>query len=56
VSDEIAKRAADAGWVTGFIVWWTLHVTEINEGIQLVIGLLTIVSLIAAIRFHWKKC
>ena len=55
MTDEIAKRAADAGWATGFAVWWTLHVAQINEGVQLIIGLLTIVSLIAAIRFHWKN-
>ena len=55
MDDDVAQKAADAGWITGLFVWITSHVAQINGVLQFIILLLTIISLLAAIRYHWKN-
>lgn len=50
-----SQKAADMGWIGGLIVWYGSHIAQINEVLQHVILLLTVASLILAMRYHWKK-
>lgn len=50
-----SQKLADAGWIGGLVVWYGSHIAQINEVLQHIILLLTIVSLLLAMRYHWKK-
>lgn len=55
MSSAASQKFADAGWVGGLIVWYLSHIAQINSFLQHIILLLTVVSLVAAIRYHWKN-
>jgi hypothetical protein len=55
MSSSVSSKIADGGWITGLVVWYVSHIAQINEVLQHVILILTAVSLLAAIRYHWKK-
>jgi hypothetical protein len=50
-----AVKAADAAPIIGTGSWLVLHAVQINEIIQIIVGVLTAISLCVAIWYHLFK-
>jgi len=55
MSNTTSAKIADGGWIAGAAVWYVSHIAQINEVLQHVILILTVISLVAAIRYHTRK-